>query len=219
MLPPKPIGHTMKALEQAEKLKGHGDHEETGGNRQNSLGGVERTVQDGDRHSPRGAQHRAQRAGDPAQEAVGRQPARIVEQVTLDGRGSPAWIVAERTGKAAAHPDAVKAACEAGGEYHQIVGHWQIILPRPRPFTGRRCSAPLRAHEVKDPNEEADMRYCAADKGDGLVHIRVCERESCMRQACALLLSRNRPRLTLTASAENSTIRFNTANRHNDFRC
>ena len=175
MLPPKPDRHPVKPLEETEKLKGHGDHEEPGGNRQNSLGGVERTVQHRDRHTLRGAPHRTERAGDSAQEAVGRQPASIIEQVTLDGRGPPARIAAERAGKAAAHPDAVKAAREPGSEYQQIVGHWQITLPSRAAFTGRPRSAPLGAHEVNDPNEEADMRYRAADEGDRLVNIRGCE--------------------------------------------
>jgi len=119
----------VKALEQAEKLQRHGDHEEPGGNRQNSLGGVERSVQQGDRHTLRGAPHRAQGAGKAANEAVGRQPAQIVEQVALDGCRASARIVAERTGKASAHSDAVEAASEPGGEYYQIVGHRQIVLP------------------------------------------------------------------------------------------
>ena len=121
----------------------------------------------------RGAPHRTERAGDSAQEAVGRQAASIIEQMTLDGRGPPAWIAAQRAGKAAAHPDAVKAAGEAGGEYQQIVGHWQITLPSRAGFRPR--SAPLGAHEVNDPNEEADMRYRAADEGDRLVNIRGCK--------------------------------------------
>jgi hypothetical protein len=115
----KPNGRT-RALEQAEKLERHRDHEESGGNRQKSLASAEQAFQ---------YQYLAQRASDRTQKAVGRQPTSIVEQVTPDGRSVPAWIVAERTGKAAAHPDAMKAACEPGGEYHQIVGHWQITLP------------------------------------------------------------------------------------------
>ena len=126
----------MKALEETEKLKCHGDHEEPGGNRQNSLGGVERTVQDRDRHTLRGAPHRTERAGDSAQEAVGRQPASIIEQVTLDGRGPPAWIAAQRAGKAAAHPDAVKAAREPGSEYHANSRSLADYPAQSRRFTG-----------------------------------------------------------------------------------
>jgi hypothetical protein len=118
--------HTMKALEHSEKLQRHGDHEEPSGDRQQPLGGVERTAQHWDRYSSRGAQHLAQRAGHRTQETVGGQSARVVEQVAPHGRGRPARIATERTGKAPAHADAVKAACEAGGKYHQIVGHWQI---------------------------------------------------------------------------------------------
>ena len=37
MLPPKPMVKPWKALEQAEKLQRHGDHEKPGDNRQNAL--------------------------------------------------------------------------------------------------------------------------------------------------------------------------------------
>jgi hypothetical protein len=123
----------MRALEQAEKLQRHGDHEESGGNRQKSLASVEQAVQH---------QHLPQRTGDRTQEAVSRQPTRIVEQVTSEGRSMPAWIVAERTSETAAHPDAMKAACETGGKYHQIVGHWQ--LPDQSPTRCREALARRR---------------------------------------------------------------------------
>ena len=104
--------HAMKALEQTEKLESHGDHQEPGGDRQKSLRGVERTAQDRDLQPLRGAPHLAQRAGERAEEAIGRQPAGIVEEVTPDGRGVPSWIASERTGKATAHADAMEAAGE-----------------------------------------------------------------------------------------------------------
>ena len=78
---------TVKALEQAEKLQRHGDHEQPGDNRQNSLAPCR-----ADRSAP-GPSYPCEvhttwpeRAGERAEEAVGRQPAHIVEQVALDGR-------------------------------------------------------------------------------------------------------------------------------------
>jgi hypothetical protein len=35
-------------------------------------------------------------------------------------------LAIERTDEAAAHADAMKAAGETGGKYHEIIGHWQI---------------------------------------------------------------------------------------------
>src|SRR5260370_7356657 len=116
----------MKALQQAEELQRHADHEQPRNNREDSLGGVEGATHERDRHSLRRAYHLAQRAREPTQKAVGRQSTCVVEQVAQDGRSVPIRIAAERAGKAAAHADAMKAACKARSEEHKIVTHGRI---------------------------------------------------------------------------------------------
>ena len=106
----------MEALEQAEELQRHGDHEEPGDDGEDSLSRVERAVSSGNRCSLRRADDLAQGAGERAQEAVGRQAADIVEQMALGGRAPAARIAAQRTGKAAAHADAVEAAGKPGSK-------------------------------------------------------------------------------------------------------
>ena len=49
------VAEATKALQQAEELQRHADHEQPRDNRENSLGGVEGTAQQHDRHSLRGA--------------------------------------------------------------------------------------------------------------------------------------------------------------------
>ena len=135
VLPPKPIASAMEAVQQAEELQRHGDHEQPGDDRENSLGGVERTVQQRRPPSPCArADDLAERAGERAEEAVGRQSAGIVEQVAHDGRASPARIAAQRAGKAAAHADAVKA----------------TLRNRRRRSPGNRSSADCPAHARLD---------------------------------------------------------------------
>ena len=107
----------MEALQQAEELQRHGDHEEPGDNREDSLCGVERAVQQRNRRSMRG-DGPAQGTGERAEEAVGRQAANIVEQMTLGGERRTAHIAAQRTGKAATHADAVKTAGKPGSKDH-----------------------------------------------------------------------------------------------------
>src|SRR5258706_11813440 len=116
----------MKALQQAEELQRHADHEQPCNNREDSLGGVEGATHERARHSLRGAYPLAQRAREPAQEAIGRQSACVVKQVAQDGRAVAMRIVAKRACKAAAHADAMKAAGKARREEHQIVSHGRI---------------------------------------------------------------------------------------------
>src|SRR5260370_235946 len=116
----------MKALQQAEELQCHADHEQSRDNRENSLRGIEGAAYERDRHSLRRAYHLAQRPRETAQEAIGRQSPCVVEQVAQDGRSAPTRVAAERAGKAAAHADAMKAAGKARREEHQIVSHGRI---------------------------------------------------------------------------------------------
>src|SRR5258705_13058551 len=112
----------MPARKQAEELQSHRDHEQSGDDRQNALAGVERAAQQC--HPPlRCAYYLAQCAGKRAQKAVGRQPAEIVKQVALECCTLSVWIAAQRAGKAPAHPDAMKAACETRGKDYKVSAH------------------------------------------------------------------------------------------------
>src|SRR5882724_8111590 len=122
----------MPARQQAEELQSHREHEQSGDDRQNALAGVERAAQEWDRHPLRCAYYLAKCAGKRAQKAVGRQSAEIVEQVALECCTLSVWIAAQRTGEAAAHTDAVEAACETSGKDYKVSAHRWSALLKPR---------------------------------------------------------------------------------------
>src|SRR6266478_1546676 len=173
----------MKALQQAKELQRHANHEQPRDNREDSLGGVEGAAQQRNGRSLRRTYHLAQRAREPAQEAVGRQSACVVEQVAQNGRAVPIRIAAKRTGKAAAHADAMKAAGKACPEEHNIVGHGRLSCQTARADCARwRCSLSLlHSHKVGYPDEEADREYREAEEGDDLLRARIGERENRIR--------------------------------------
>jgi hypothetical protein len=119
----------MQSRQQAKELQRHGDHQQPGEDRENPLTGVKRTAQQRDCGSLRRAYDLAEGTRESAKKAVGRQSTGIVHQMAQDRRAASQRIAAQRTSKPAAHPDAVKTACEPCDEDHEIGGHRQIALP------------------------------------------------------------------------------------------
>ena len=64
-----------------------------------------------------------------AEETIGRQSTRVMEKVAQDSRSASMRIAAKRASEAAAHADAMKAAGEARGEKHEIIGHGTLSQP------------------------------------------------------------------------------------------
>jgi hypothetical protein len=111
-------------------LERHGNHEKPGGDGENALAEIEGIARQA--HALRRADDLAEHSRKHAHEAIGRQAAGIVEQMTRDSRSAAAGVATDRTGKAAAHAHAVKAACEAGAEEQQIGTHQTIDITSAR---------------------------------------------------------------------------------------
>jgi hypothetical protein len=110
--------------DEAEELERHRDHQKPGEDGEEALAKIEGAARQAE--ALRRADDLAEHSRKHAQKAIGGQAAGVVEQMAHDGRAAAAGVAADRAGKAAAHADAVKAACETGAEEQQILTHGTV---------------------------------------------------------------------------------------------
>ncbi|WP_292183361.1 hypothetical protein [Mesorhizobium sp.] len=86
-----------------------------------------------------------------------------------DGCASASLIAAQRTGKAAAHADAMKAACKSSGEDHEVVDHWRFRSA---------ASASLLPHKIDKKDDKADGAAAIDEEAEHLWQASVSELEN-----------------------------------------
>ena len=164
-----------------------------------ALRDVERAVQQRRRRrAVRRADDLAERAGQPAEEAVGRHPAGIVEQVAHDGRRRPR-AHRDRARRQSRRTCRCSESCRQTRRRRSPDSRSSADRPAARRRASRRggrAPAPTYSRaSTGHPDEEGDVRMIApADKGDRLdTRLAVASEKTVSASIRVLLVSRNRP--------------------------